>query len=904
MYTRSTRPHTTLDPVLLLTLVLVTLFGSGCGDHSARATTEPPPSAANAEVSNELLLAAGLGTPVINGGFHACAILEGGAVKCWGDNSLGQLGLGDTNPHGDSVAEMGNGLPTVSLGAGRTAKALTAGWAHTCAILDTDEIKCWGYNGDGVLGLGDNNHRGDEPSEMGDSLPAVDLGAGRTAKTVAAGPLHTCAILDTDEIKCWGNNGGAQLGVGDGFDRGDETGEMGDYLPVVNLGTGRTAKSIALGGDPAGVGHTCALLDNNQVKCWGYNAFGQLGQGTSDLRGDDPGEMGNALPPVSLGPNLTVKGLAAGFAHTCAVFDNFQVKCWGRNDFGQLGQGDVTQRGDNPGEMGSSLLPISLGAGKKAKGITAFYHSTCVQLNFVNQVKCWGLNDRGQLGLGDINPRGDNAGEMGDSLPTVNLGTGRTATSVSVGAAHVCAGLDTKRAKCWGFNSNGQLGIGDAANRGDAANEMGDNLPAVDLGSRANKAVAVGAFHACALLNNNQVKCWGYNPNGQLGQGDVVTRGDEPGEMGNSLLPISFSSSGTVTATSIATGAFHNCAILSNNTLKCWGWNDHGQLGLGNTVSRGDNGGEMGGVLPPVNLGTGRTAKAITAGAAHTCAILDNNTVKCWGWNTVGQLGLGDVASRGDNAAEMGDNLPAVNLGTGRTAKAIVAGLLNTCAVLDNDQVKCWGDNFYGNLGLGDVNPRGDGPGEMGNSLPAVALGTGRSAKAVSIGQAHVCVLLDNDQVKCWGLNINGQLGLGDTNPRGDGPGEMGDSLPIVSLGTGHTAKAVSIAGAHSCALLDTNQLKCWGNGGLLGLGDTHARGDEPDEMSNYLPLVPLGQERSVVSVSAGVVSICALLSTNQIKCWGDNDTGQLGIGDQEARGDVPGEMDEDLPIVDLGSES
>ncbi len=175
-------------------------------------------------------------------------------------------------------------------------------------------------------------------------------------------------------------------------------------------------------------------------------------------------------------------------------------------------------------------------------------------------------------------------------------------------------------------------------------------------------------------------------------------------------------------------------------------------------------------------------AGVITAGKSHTCAIVDGGTVKCWGANTDGQLGLGDTNHRGDNPAEMGDQLPTVNLGTGRTAVAISSGGSHTCALLDNHTVKCWGSNAFGQLGLGDTNNRGDDPGEMGDQLPAVNLGTGRTAVAISSGTEQTCALLDNHAVKCWGDNAVGQLGLGDTTDRGDNPAEMGDHLPPIDI--------------------------------------------------------------------------------------------------------------------------
>ncbi|SVE33558.1 uncharacterized protein METZ01_LOCUS486412, partial [marine metagenome] len=202
-----------------------------------------------------------------------------------------------------------------------------------------------------------------------------------------------------------------------------------------------------------------------------------------------------------------------------------------------------------------------------------------------------------------------------------------------------------------------------------------------------------------------------------------------------------FNTTGTIPITA---GYAHNCFMLDNGSVKCWGSNGSGQLGLGNTTSRGDNASEMGDSLPVVDLGTGKTARAIEAGDNHTCAILDNASVKCWGSNASGQLGLGDTDSRGDNSSEMGDSLPIVNMGSGRTAKAIAAGYAHTCAILDNAYVKCWGSNTSGQLGLGDINNRGDNSSEMGGNLTTVDLGSGRTTKAISTGDSHTCVILDN----------------------------------------------------------------------------------------------------------------------------------------------------------------
>jgi alpha-tubulin suppressor-like RCC1 family protein len=191
----------------------------------------------------------------------------------------------------------------------------------------------------------------------------------------------------------------------------------------------------------------------------------------------------------------------------------------------------------------------------------------------------------------------------------------------------------------------------------------------------------------------------------------------------------------------------------------------------------------MGDDLPAVELGTDKTALAVTTGVDHTCALLNDGSVKCWGLNNSGQLGLGDTDPRGDQPNEMGDNLPVVSLGKDKSATAISAGQQgHSCVILSDASVKCWGYAAYGQLGLGDVEDRGGAPGEMGDSLPAVSLGTEKTAVAITTGALHVCAILNDASVKCWGYNSSFQLGIGVDENRGDQPNEMGDNLPAAKM--------------------------------------------------------------------------------------------------------------------------
>jgi len=405
------------------------------------------------------------------------------------------------------------------------------------------------------------------------------------------------------------------------------------------------------------------------------------------------------------------------------------------------------------------------------------------------------------------------------------------------GGGFTCARVHNNHLKCFGSNTAGQLGVGDTDPRGDEAGEMGDVLQPIDVGSGHNVLFAdPGDEHICVILDDNNVKCWGENSRGQLGLGITEDQGDDTGEMGDQLDWVTVGG-----ADGIAAGGRHSCAKLLNGNVKCWGANDQGQLGLGHDSDLGGGSTDMQNVLE-VLLGTGRTATAVVAGTAHSCALLDNSTVKCWGANQLGQLGQEHQNALGDGSGEMGDALLPVDLGTGRTATAIGAAGDHTCALLDNSHVKCWGDNSRGQLGTGDAVNHGEAANTMGDALLQVDLGTGRTVQAIAIGGAHGCALTDNDRVKCWGANGHGQLGLGDQLDRGNAMVELGDNLGFVELGAQYTVLSIGAGSHHSCAVIDDGTVRCWGrnSSGELGLGDTFDRGVNQGQMGDSLSLVDI----------------------------------------------------------------
>ena len=836
------------------------------------------------------------------GSDFACALSEAGTVKCWGMNNYGQLGNESTTYLGVPGESDGAALPFVDLGS-HTARSLTVGDYHACVILDTSAVACWGLNEHGQLGIGTTLNRGDEAGEMGTDLVTVDLGA-HTAKHISAGYDHTCAILENNALVCWGANFRGALGVGTKHTVGNEPNEMGSFLQPVDLGTGLHAVDVV-----AGFWRTCAILQTGALKCWGYNGSGALGLGDTDHRGDASGEMGNALPVVNVGSDRTVTAVATGHDSTCAVLDNGSLKCWGSNGDGQLGYDDTTTRGTTSASMGDNLAAINLGgvdAASVTVGTKHFGRFTCAVLTN-GKPKCWGDNFYGVLGTGDTVTRGDSAGEMA-TLGTIDIGTGKTAQALDASEEFVCALRNSADIVCWGDNKL-KFSVG-GTTVGDTPGEMGDNLLSQNIGYTVAASTAtptasmtpttirtaqfaVGYDFACALSEAGTVKCWGMNEYGQLGNESTTYLG-VPGESDGAALP--FVDLGSHTARSLTVGDYHACVILDTSAVACWGLNEHGQLGIGTTLNRGDEAGEMGTDLVTVDLGA-HTAKHISAGYDHTCAILENNALVCWGANFRGALGVGTKHTVGNEPNEMGSFLQPVDLGTGLHAVDVVAGFWRTCAILQTGALKCWGYNGSGALGLGDTDHRGDASGEMGNALPVVNVGSDRTVTAVATGHDSTCAVLDNGSLKCWGSNGDGQLGYDDTTTRGTTSASMGDNLAAINLG-GVDAASVTVGTKHfgrfTCAVLTNGKPKCWGDNfyGVLGTGDTVTRGDSAGEMAT-LGTIDIGTGKTAQALDASKEFVCALRNSADIVCWGENSL-KFSVGGTIV-GDAPGEMGDNL---------
>ena len=334
---------------------------------------------------------------------------------------------------------------------------IVTGADHSCKWTPNGAVKCWGLNNSGQLGDGSNDNS---------NTPVDVSGLSSSVTDIFAGTYHTCALLDTGGVKCWGKNNSGQLGDGSTDDRTTPVDVSGLTSGVADISGGRA--------------HTCALLETGAAKCWGFNCYGQVGDGATD----------NRTTPVDVtGLSSGVTDISGGEYHTCAVVGG-AAKCWGYNGYGQVGDGTT--------DMRSSPVDVS-GLGSGVAHVTAGKYRACALLD-TGAVKCWGYNNYGQLGDGSMDTR---------TSPVDVSGLSSGVTVISAGESHTCAVVGGA-AKCWGNNVGGKIGDGTTDTRTTPVDVSGLSSGVTDISS--------GGYHSCAVVNF-VFKCWGYNNQGQLGDG-------------------------------------------------------------------------------------------------------------------------------------------------------------------------------------------------------------------------------------------------------------------------------------------------------------------------------------------------------------------------------------------------
>ena len=539
----------------------------------------------------------------------------------------------------------------------------------------------------------------------------------------------------------------------------------------------------------SGEAHTCAITPSGGVKCWGDNDYGQLGDGTNTDR---------HAPVDVVGLTSGVTSISTGIDHTCALTTNGGVKCWGGNYFGQLGDGTTTYRNTPVDVVGltSGIASVSSGG-----------DHTCAVTNS-GGVKCWGDNDFGQFGDGTYS-------DSYVPVDVVDLTSG--IISVSTGYRHTCAVTTSGGVKCWGDNDFGQLGDG----------TYSDSYVPVDVVDLTSGIISVstGYWHTCAVTTSGGVKCWGSNYYGELGDG-TTTYSNIPVDVVGLTSGVAFASS----------GYRHTCAVTTSGGVKCWGWNENGQLGVGTTRRR----------YTPVDVvGLTSGIASISSGGRHICAVTTSGGVKCWGSNKNGQLGDGTTTN---------SYTPVDVVGLTSGVASVSSGNLHTCAVTNSGGVKCWGSNYYSQLGDGS---------DISRYMPVDVVELTSGVDSVSSGNRHTCAVTTSGGVKCWGNNDYGQLGDGTTT----------DSyIPVDVVGLTSGIASVSSGVDHTCAVTNSGGVKCWGSNFIGKLGD----GTSTD---SYMPVDVVELTSGVDSVSSGNRHTCAVTTSGGVKCWGNNDYGQLGDG-------------------------
>lgn len=669
------------------------------------------------------------------GNSHACVVNVLGRVLCWGDNRSAQLGWGAVTPY-ESTPGPVVGLPAiVAVGARAT---------HSCALAANGTLYCWGGNQSGELGR--------------DSITPYEAGVGAVGLqkiiNFDIGQTHTCAVNSEGRVFCWGSNDRGQLGTG--------AATPFEAMPQEVAGVGNVV-AVSLG-----EWHSCALSAGGLVHCWGDNLLGALGTGVTGGQFETPQLVagldkvtaihaarhrtcaritdagvscwgnagGNAQPsPVHVLEGSKLQALALADFHACALQSDDSLECWGTNREGQLGAGLVSDH---------EFPPVAVGGGPYLAVDVGPVHSCAIEQD--GGVTCWGDATRGRLG-GPV--------PVFESTMPVAVSDIDDALQQSVGDFHSCLRHADGTVSCWGSNQLGQLGLGFIG--GDVA------VPTKLPGLKSVTSVQSGRRHACALLADASAVCWGTAYEGALGAGTPPA----------SAAPTPVNASGLDDAVGLAAGDRHTCAVRASGAIDCWGANDAGQLGRGFTGAPAFVPGQVPGITQ---------AQQVHTRGAHSCALLADATVQCWGPNASGQLGRGTMTPFETSPAPVMGLAGVVALGVGdrhACAQTSVAGL---------DEIYCWGSDLFGQLGNGAVGDPQPAPVSVGSELMLLTVGDNGACARAATG------------VVCWGSNARGQLGNAIASPvDAPQPSPAFDEAETISMGLSHTC-AMDASGTVACA--------------------------------------------------------------------------------------------------------
>ena len=710
---------------------------------------------------------------------------------------------------------------------------------HVCARTAAGRTWCWGSNLQGQLG--------DPARQIQRAVPTrieSDL-EGRPVLGISSGASHTCVLTDIGPW-CWGDNSNGELG---------------------RPGRGSSAPSRLLGVDDAvevsvGAGSTCLHNGSGEILCVGLNEYAQLGTSPEETYSTFVPRIIAGLPdgggPVSVGDQFVCAIRGEGSA---------SVLCWGSNEGRQLAISPNSIDCPIDGGPCFSAAPIAIDAGT-AVAVTAGGEHACA-VTADEEAWCWGANEEGQIGVGSSGGtqppsqpalrepiqqvsagRSHTCATSGDSVycwgdnssrqcragdedqittPAVAV---RDATDVTAGRSHTCALRSSggSEAICWGDNSQYQLGDEQAQNTGVPA---GTGLVRV-------RWIDAGDDHTCAVDDQDDVWCWGANKRGQLGDAVPLARGTP------------FALPDELPFDQLAVGDTHTCAVRGGSAF-CWGENNTSQLGIAPAPF----------ASTPVRVGGLSDVVEVGAGERFSCARTAQGQVFCWGANGCGRLGLNSARPLYTTPTEVAD-VPE--------ATALAVGPGSVCVISAGD-VWCWGQNFSGQLG-GPHSETVDCGGTPVVQKAALVIDLEADVVSVAVGTGHLCAADRDGRLHCMGRNVEGQLGV---------PGAESSSGPVtVDI---EPVKLVVAGDVHTCALTSTGAVYCWGYAADGSLGapadDLGCEFDDCQQSPVRVEFLP-----PAASLAAGRRHTCAATMEGEVRCWGQNGSGQVGDGSFEQRND------------------
>lgn len=705
-----------------------------------------------------------------------------------------------------------------------------------------------------------------------------------------------CALLNTSEVLCWGNN---PPGLGYSTTTlGNSPSDVGDGAPLVMVDAPRQIY--------CGLRHVCVWGHDNYLRCFGLSSNGRLGSGATVTNvGSGPNQMGSNLTQFQTGNN-TIVDVFLGPVQTCVRLNDTTVRCVGANTHRLLMANTSMPCIGTTNATLNEHLPVVRAPDPNVSIVKGWFSTTASCWLLDNgKLTCAGSNLHGQHGHADLNISWSD-----QTPPYVDMGTNQTVLDVCMGSLHTCVlrSNGTRSVVCFGNNANGQLARGSTASYFLLANQTGDDWEPIVFGTTATpRRVFCADTQTCVLFDDGSAKCWGSNAVGRFGYGTLrSTYGTQPSNSGENTPFVQVNGSAIV---DIALGG-SNCFLLNTSRLVCFGRGTEGQLFVGDSGSRGFTERHINQWILPARFDACAPADPLHQQFAATavsssssslcptpesdtimelngrtstgvCARMRSGTLKCWGSNTQGLL-LQNNASTvyGLSPNTMGGNLPEPNLGTSWSVRALGSSGSSICAVFQSSSMKCWGTNVYGNLLLGDTQTRGLSANTTGTNLPFVNLLGSFVSNVTIVGLAKtwgnfMCAWLSDGSAKCWGISSAHQTGYTvEKLAWGDDPSELGDQLPFHRF-DGQAVQFIEGGVFHGCAILSSRRLVCWGQNTVGALG--YGTGNWSLNSSRF---VAIPNNQTVMDMCATSDGTCVLTTEGrQVFCWGSNTHGQAGLG-------------------------